>query len=113
MYELVISELVKVEMVFQSLILPFRTNLNLCMCCWHSNFILQVKSVFLVVEPRSRISRGFAFVNMDSSDDANRCIKHLNQSVLEGRYITVERVSYLSDRSWCLMIFDCKSICLT
>ncbi|KAL1540693.1 serine/arginine-rich splicing factor SR45a-like isoform X2 [Salvia divinorum] len=51
----------------------------------------KVKSVFLVVEPRSRVSRGFAFVNMDSSDDANRCIKHLNQSVLEGRYITVER----------------------
>ncbi|KAL1566657.1 serine/arginine-rich splicing factor SR45a-like isoform X1 [Salvia divinorum] len=51
----------------------------------------KVKSVFLVVEPRSRVSRGFAFVNMVSSDDANRCIKHLNQSVLEGRYITVER----------------------
>ncbi|PIN07835.1 hypothetical protein CDL12_19595 [Handroanthus impetiginosus] len=28
---------------------------------------------------------------MDSPEDANRCIKHLNQSVLEGRYITVER----------------------
>ncbi|XP_042040074.1 serine/arginine-rich splicing factor SR45a-like isoform X1 [Salvia splendens] len=51
----------------------------------------KVKSVFLVVEPRSRVSRGFAFVNMVTSDDANRCIKHLNQSVLEGRYITVER----------------------
>lgn len=57
-------------------------------------FILQVKSVFLVVEPRSRISRGFAFITMDSVEDANRCIKHLNQSILEGRYITVERVSY-------------------
>ncbi|KAI3462325.1 hypothetical protein Pfo_018988 [Paulownia fortunei] len=51
----------------------------------------KVKSVFLVVEPRSRISRGFAFITMDSFEDANRCIKHLNQSVLEGRYITVER----------------------
>lgn len=66
---------------------------------------LQIKSVFLVVEPRSRVSRGFAFITMDTSDDANRCIKHLNQSVLEGRYITVERVSYLSDRSWCLMTY--------
>ncbi|XP_042040075.1 serine/arginine-rich splicing factor SR45a-like isoform X2 [Salvia splendens] len=55
----------------------------------------KVKSVFLVVEPRSRVSRGFAFVNMVTSDDANRCIKHLNQSVLEGRYITVERVFWL------------------
>lgn len=54
---------------------------------------LQVKSVFLVVEPRSRVSRGFAFVTMETVEDANRSIKHLNQSVLEGRYITVERVS--------------------
>ncbi|XP_073028022.1 uncharacterized protein [Primulina eburnea] len=51
----------------------------------------KVKSVFLVVEPRSRVSRGFAFVTMDSAEDANRCIKYLDQSVLEGRYITVER----------------------
>ncbi|KAG5377923.1 hypothetical protein IGI04_025765 [Brassica rapa subsp. trilocularis] len=28
---------------------------------------------------------------MDSYEDADRCIKYLNQSVLEGRYITVER----------------------
>ncbi|KAH7669092.1 transformer-2 protein [Dioscorea alata] len=45
----------------------------------------------LVVEPRTRISRGFAFVTMDTVDDADRCIKYLNQSVLEGRYITVEK----------------------
>ncbi|KAL6507612.1 hypothetical protein OROGR_023807 [Orobanche gracilis] len=51
----------------------------------------KVKSVFLVVEPRSRVSRGFAFITMDNVEDANRCIKHLNQSVLEGRYITVEK----------------------
>lgn len=67
--------------------------------------LLQVKSVFLVVEPRSRVSRGFAFVTMETPDDASRCVKHLNQSVLEGRYITVERVSYLFDRSWCLMTY--------
>ncbi|KAJ9172610.1 hypothetical protein P3X46_015827 [Hevea brasiliensis] len=51
----------------------------------------KVASCFLVVEPRTRISRGFAFVTMDNVDDANRCIKYLNQSVLEGRYITVEK----------------------
>lgn len=44
------------------------------------------------MEPRTRVSRGFAFVTMDSLKDAERCIKYLNQSVLEGRYITVERV---------------------
>ncbi|XP_008806158.1 serine/arginine-rich splicing factor SR45a isoform X1 [Phoenix dactylifera] len=45
----------------------------------------------LVVEPRTRISRGFAFVTMDTTEDAERCVKYLNQSVLEGRYITVEK----------------------
>ncbi|KAL9682527.1 hypothetical protein QQ045_014328 [Rhodiola kirilowii] len=52
----------------------------------------KVASCFLVMEPRTRISRGFAFITMDSVEDANRCIKHVNQSVLEGRYITVEKV---------------------
>ncbi|XP_038994767.1 serine/arginine-rich splicing factor SR45a-like isoform X1 [Hibiscus syriacus] len=51
----------------------------------------KVASCFLVVEPRTRISRGFAFITMDSVEDADRCIKYLNQSVLEGRYVTVER----------------------
>ncbi|KAK3224414.1 hypothetical protein Dsin_011439 [Dipteronia sinensis] len=51
----------------------------------------KVASCFLVVEPRTRVSRGFAFVTMDNLEGANRCIKYLNQSVLEGRYITVER----------------------
>ncbi|KAG7540223.1 RNA recognition motif domain [Arabidopsis thaliana x Arabidopsis arenosa] len=51
----------------------------------------KVASCFLVMEPRTRVSRGFAFVTMDSVKDAERCIKYLNQSVLEGRYITVER----------------------
>lgn len=46
----------------------------------------------LVVEPRTRVSRGFAFVTMDTLEDAERCVKYLNQSVLEGRYITVEKV---------------------
>ncbi|KAJ9540897.1 hypothetical protein OSB04_027403 [Centaurea solstitialis] len=51
----------------------------------------KVANCFLVVEPRSRISRGFAFITMETLEDANRCIKHLNQSVLEHRQITVER----------------------
>ncbi|KAB1201774.1 Ankyrin repeat domain-containing protein, chloroplastic [Morella rubra] len=51
----------------------------------------KVASCFLVVEPRTRVSRGFAFVTMETVEDANRCVKYLNQSVLEGRYITVEK----------------------
>nr|CAD1830588.1 unnamed protein product [Ananas comosus var. bracteatus] len=51
----------------------------------------KVVGCHLVVEPRTRASRGFAFVTMDTIEDAERCIKYLNQSVLEGRYITVEK----------------------
>ncbi|KAI4311760.1 hypothetical protein MLD38_036631 [Melastoma candidum] len=46
----------------------------------------------LVKDPRSKESRGFAFVTMESNKDAERCIKYLNHSVLEGRLITVEMV---------------------
>ncbi|CAN0910477.1 Serine/arginine-rich splicing factor SR45a [Linum grandiflorum] len=47
----------------------------------------------LVCDPRSKESRGFAFVTMESKDDADRCIKYLNRSVLEGRLVTVEKVN--------------------
>eukprot|EP00246_Nothoceros_aenigmaticus_P000903 TRINITY_DN1113_c0_g1_i4.p1 TRINITY_DN1113_c0_g1~~TRINITY_DN1113_c0_g1_i4.p1 ORF type:complete len:117 (-),score=18.01 TRINITY_DN1113_c0_g1_i4:948-1298(-) len=45
----------------------------------------------LVVDPRTRESRGFGFVTMDTSEDAERSIKYLNRSILEGRVITVEK----------------------
>ncbi|CAL9100700.1 unnamed protein product [Musa acuminata var. zebrina] len=51
----------------------------------------KVSECYLIVEPRTRVSRGFAFVTMDTVEGADRCIKYLNQSVLEGRYITVEK----------------------
>ncbi|KAI8569641.1 hypothetical protein RHMOL_Rhmol02G0293100 [Rhododendron molle] len=44
----------------------------------------------LVTDPHTKESRGFAFVTMETNEDAERCIKHLNRSVLEGRLITVE-----------------------
>ncbi|KAG5530129.1 hypothetical protein RHGRI_030486 [Rhododendron griersonianum] len=50
----------------------------------------KVSSCFLVVEPRTRASRGFAFITMETLEYANRCVKHLHQSVLDGRCITVE-----------------------
>ena len=58
-------------------------------------FFLQVIDCRLVVEPRTRISRGFDFVTMDNLEDADRCIKYMNQSILEGRFITVEKVKCL------------------
>ena len=45
-----------------------------------------------MVDPWSRESRGFGFVTMSTVEEANRCIKYLNRSVLEGRVIMVEKV---------------------
>lgn len=51
--------------------------------------------VHLVVDPWTRESRGFGFVTMATNEEAERCIKYLNRSVLEGRVITVEKVNDL------------------
>nr|XP_029145925.1 serine/arginine-rich splicing factor SR45a isoform X2 [Arachis hypogaea] len=51
----------------------------------------KVIDVHLVVDPWTRESRGFGFVTMANLEDADRCVKYLNRSVLEGRVITVEK----------------------
>ncbi|XVF13093.1 hypothetical protein REPUB_Repub08aG0178200 [Reevesia pubescens] len=51
----------------------------------------KVVECHLVTDPRTRESRGFAFVTMETVEGAERCIKYLNRSVLEGRLITVEK----------------------
>ncbi|KQK16689.1 serine/arginine-rich splicing factor SR45a [Brachypodium distachyon] len=51
----------------------------------------KVVSCHVVLEPHTRVSRGFAFITMDTVEDAERCIKYLNQSELQGRHITVEK----------------------
>ncbi|XP_038705500.1 serine/arginine-rich splicing factor SR45a isoform X5 [Tripterygium wilfordii] len=51
----------------------------------------KVVDVHLVVDPWTRESRGFGFVTMASVEEANRCIKYLDRSVLEGRVIMVEK----------------------
>uniref|UniRef100_A0A0E0EL71 RRM domain-containing protein n=1 Tax=Oryza meridionalis TaxID=40149 RepID=A0A0E0EL71_9ORYZ len=63
----------------------------------------KVQSCHVVLDPRTKESRGFAFVTMDSVDDARRCIKYLHRTVLEGRLVTVEKntnicANYLHDR---------------
>ena len=45
-----------------------------------------------MVDPWTRESRGFGFVTMATNKEADRCIKNLDRSVLEGRIITVEKV---------------------
>lgn len=51
--------------------------------------------VHLVVDPWTREPRGFGFVTMETVEEAERCIKYLNHSVLEGRVIMVEKVKVL------------------
>ncbi|KAF7828246.1 serine/arginine-rich splicing factor SR45a-like [Senna tora] len=51
----------------------------------------KVVDCHLVTDPRSKESRGFGFVTMETNEDAERCIKYLNRSVFEGRLITVEK----------------------
>ncbi|VVA31640.1 PREDICTED: serine/arginine-rich splicing factor [Prunus dulcis] len=52
----------------------------------------KVLECHLVTDPRTRESRGFGFVTMETVEDAERCVKYLNRSVLEGRLVTVEKV---------------------
>lgn len=54
----------------------------------------------LVVDPWTRESRGFGFVTMETVKEADRCVKYLNRSVLEGRVITVEKVYFFSNVSF-------------
>ncbi|KAF3448591.1 hypothetical protein FNV43_RR09304 [Rhamnella rubrinervis] len=51
----------------------------------------KVLECHLVTDPRTRESRGFGFVTMETNEDAERCVKYLNRSVLEGRLVTVEK----------------------
>ncbi|XP_028549509.1 serine/arginine-rich splicing factor SR45a isoform X2 [Dendrobium catenatum] len=51
----------------------------------------RVQECQVVMDPRTKESRGFAFVTMETVEDANRCIKYLNRSVLEGRLMVVEK----------------------
>ena len=55
---------------------------------------LQVVQCSLVTDPHTKESRGFGFVTMETPEDADRCIKYLNRTVLEGRLVTVEKVCF-------------------
>ncbi|CAO2175574.1 unnamed protein product [Urochloa humidicola] len=59
----------------------------------------KVKHCHVVLDPRSKESRGFAFVTMDTVEDARRCIKYLHRTVLEGRLVTVEKAKRTRERT--------------
>jgi len=48
----------------------------------------------LVRNPWTNKSRGFVFVNMETRDVADRCIKYLDRTVHFDRVITVKRVIF-------------------
>jgi hypothetical protein len=50
----------------------------------------KVKNCHVVLDPRTKESRGFAFVTLDTVEDARRCIKYLHRTVLAGRLVTGE-----------------------
>eukprot|EP00898_Chlorokybus_atmophyticus_P005261 jgi/Chlat1/5736/Chrsp38S05579 len=52
---------------------------------------LSVLDARLVLDPRTKESRGFGFVTMATLEDADRAVKYLNKSVLEGRVLACEK----------------------
>jgi transformer-2 protein len=59
----------------------------------------KVKHCHVVQDPRTKESRGFAFVTMETVDDARRSIKYLHRTVLEGRLVTVEKAKRTRERT--------------
>ncbi|BBN16479.1 hypothetical protein MPTK1_7g06650 [Marchantia polymorpha subsp. ruderalis] len=57
----------------------------------HFSVVGKVLSCTIVLDPRTRLSRGYGFVEMASPEASNRCIEHLNYSNFRGRSITVRR----------------------
>ena len=48
-----------------------------------------VKSVQIIRDRETNLSKGFGFVEMESQDVANNCIEDLNNSEVDGRRVTV------------------------
>uniref|UniRef100_A0A453TEM3 RRM domain-containing protein n=1 Tax=Aegilops tauschii subsp. strangulata TaxID=200361 RepID=A0A453TEM3_AEGTS len=59
----------------------------------------KVKDCRVVIDPRTKESRGFAFVTMENVEDARRCIKYLHRTVLEGRLISVAKAKRTRERT--------------
>jgi RNA recognition motif-containing protein len=63
-----------------------------------------VSSVKVIVDRETGRSRGFAFVEMDSDEEANAAIKGLNNKDIEGRTLSVaiarEKPSRPDNKRW-------------
>ncbi|KAI9493061.1 hypothetical protein BDB00DRAFT_407260 [Zychaea mexicana] len=51
----------------------------------------KIQKAEVMYDPHSRESRGFGFIRMASSDDADRAISSINGTELDGRLVTVEK----------------------
>lgn len=58
-----------------------------------SDNLAQVTDCHLVTDPRTKDSRGFGFVTMETVEAAEDAIRGINHSEVDGRMITVEKVS--------------------
>jgi RNA recognition motif-containing protein len=47
----------------------------------------RIKNIKIVVEPNTNQSRGMAFIEMASNDEAKRAIETLNQQIVDGRTV--------------------------
>jgi len=64
-------------------------------CCAHADLFFQVQKASVVFDPHTRESRGFAFVTMETPEEADAAITALNATDLMGRVLTVTKVRIL------------------
>lgn len=50
----------------------------------------KIKNIKIVVEPRTNQSRGMAFVEMSSAQEAKQAIESLDQQIIDGRTVKVK-----------------------
>ncbi len=53
------------------------------------------------MDPRTKDSRGFGFISMDTPDAAEEAVRGMNRSEVEGRVITVEKASQVKLHVMC------------
>lgn len=58
----------------------------------------EVKSANIIMDRETGRSKGFAFVEMDNDDDAQKAIDSLNEADLKGRNIRVNQARPKEDR---------------
>lgn len=53
----------------------------------------QVVKAEVMYDPHTRESRGFGFIRMSNSEEAERVIANVNGTDVDGRMITIEKVN--------------------